>query len=170
ARGARGAHFQLRRDRGRSAQPRPAQRRRRAPYARSGVPRAHRAQLGTASTAISAEHQETRIDLPGAFVPLWRKISRPSREPIGELIMPGLVLRDDQDGLTTLTLNRPEKLNALNVEMFVELRGHIDQIGEQTDRVGLVIVRGAGKCFSAGNDLGGIAAGQRPPRVNYQSE
>ena len=84
--------------------------------------------------------------------------------------MPGLVLRDDRDGLTTLTLNRPEKLNALNVEMFVELRAHLDQIAQQTDRVGLVVVRGAGKCFSAGNDLGGIAAGQRPPKVNYQSE
>jgi len=79
--------------------------------------------------------------------------------------MPGLVLRDDKDGLTTLTLNRPDKLNALNVEMFVELRGHIDQIAEQTDRVGLVVVRGAGRGFSAGNDLGGIAAGQRPFRI-----
>ena len=41
--------------------------------------------------------------------------------------MAGLVLREDRDGLATLTLNRPEKLNSLNVEMFVELRGHVDQ-------------------------------------------
>jgi len=84
--------------------------------------------------------------------------------------MPGLVLREDKNGLATLTLNRPEKLNALNVEMFVELRGHLDQIAGQTEQVGLVVVRGAGKCFSAGNDLGGIAEGARPPRPNYQSE
>lgn len=84
--------------------------------------------------------------------------------------MAGLVLREDKDGLTTLTLNRPDKLNALNVEMFVELRGHLDQIAQQTDKVGLVVVRGAGKGFSAGNDLGGIASGQRPPRPHYQSE
>jgi len=84
--------------------------------------------------------------------------------------MPGLVLREDKDGLTTLMLNRPDKLNALNMEMFVELRGHLDQIAKQTDSVGLVVVRGAGKCFSAGNDLADIASGQRPPRPNYQSE
>ena len=57
--------------------------------------------------------------------------------------MAGLVLREDQDGLTTLTLNRPEKLNSLNVEMFVELRDHVDRIANETDRVGLVVVRGA---------------------------
>lgn len=84
--------------------------------------------------------------------------------------MAGLVLREDKDGLATLTLNRPEKLNALNVEMFTELRGHLDQIAWDVDKVGLVIVRGAGKGFSAGNDLGGIAAGARPPKPNYQSE
>jgi enoyl-CoA hydratase/carnithine racemase len=84
--------------------------------------------------------------------------------------MPGLVLREDKDGLATLTLNRPDKLNALNVEMFVELRGHVDAIAAETDRVGLVIVRGAGKCFSAGHDLGDIAAGERPPRPNYQAD
>ncbi len=84
--------------------------------------------------------------------------------------MAGLVLREDKDGLATLTLNRPDKLNALNIEMFTELRDHIESIEKQTDQIGLVIVRGAGKCFSAGNDLGGIAAGQRPPRPNFQSE
>ncbi len=84
--------------------------------------------------------------------------------------MPGTVLREDKDGLATLSLNRPDKLNALNVEMFVELRAHIDQIASQTDRVGLVVVRGAGKCFSAGHDLNDIAAGERPPRPNFQSE
>ena len=46
--------------------------------------------------------------------------------------MPGLVLRQDDGGLATLTLNRPEKLNALNVDMFVELRAHVDAIAEQT--------------------------------------
>src|SRR5580692_1767232 len=84
--------------------------------------------------------------------------------------MAGLVLREDRDGLATLTLNRPEKLNSLNVEMFIELRAHIDAIAKETDRVVLVVVRGAGKCFSAGHDLADIAKGERPPRPNFQSE
>src|SRR5438094_9128892 len=84
--------------------------------------------------------------------------------------MADLVLREDRDGLATLTLNRPDKLNALNVEMFVELRAHVDRIAQQTDSVGLVMVRGAGRCFSAGHDLNDIAAGERPPRPNFQAD
>ena len=33
-----------------------------------------------------------------------------------------LVLRDDADGIATLTLKRPDKLNAMNPAAFVELR------------------------------------------------
>ena len=84
--------------------------------------------------------------------------------------MPALILRDDKEGLATLTLNRPEKLNALTTALFAELDAHIGQIAAATDRVGLVVLRGAGKCFSAGNDLGGIAEGERPPRPHFQSE
>lgn len=84
--------------------------------------------------------------------------------------MSALVLREDKDGLATLTLNRPEKLNSINVEMFIELRAHIDKIALETDRVGLVMLRGAGKCFSAGHDLIDIGHGERPPRPNFQSE
>ena len=84
--------------------------------------------------------------------------------------MPELVLREDKDGLATLTLNRPDKLNALNVEMFIELRNHVDKIASEIDRVGAVVVRGAGKCFSAGHDLIDIAAGERPPKPNFQAD
>ena len=84
--------------------------------------------------------------------------------------MGSLVLRDDRDGCAVLTLNRPDKLNALNVELFAELGEHVEAIAAQTDSVGLVIVRGAGKCFSAGHDLADIAAGEKPPRPNFQAE
>ena len=84
--------------------------------------------------------------------------------------MSKLVLREDKDGLARLTLNRPDKLNSLNVEMFVELRTYVDQIAQETDRIGLVVVRGAGKCFSAGHDLSDIAKGERPPRPNFQAD
>ena len=44
-----------------------------------------------------------------------------------------LVLRRDEDGVATLTLNRPESLNAMNPALFVELRGHIDAIAAERD-------------------------------------
>src|SRR5689334_20829700 len=83
--------------------------------------------------------------------------------------MAGKVLREDRDGLAILTLNRPEKLNSLTVEVFEDLGAHIRDIAGQTDSVGLVILRGAGRCFSAGHDLGDIATGERLPRPNFQS-
>jgi enoyl-CoA hydratase/carnithine racemase len=84
--------------------------------------------------------------------------------------MPDLVLRKDEDGLATLTLNRPDKMNALSIDLFIELRAHIDAIARQIETIGLVILRGAGKNFSAGNDLAAIAAGSLPPKPNFQAE
>ena len=62
--------------------------------------------------------------------------------------MSELVLRDDSDGLAILTLNRPEKLNALTVGMFRELRRHVQDL-KRDESVGCVVLRGAGRCFSA---------------------
>jgi enoyl-CoA hydratase/carnithine racemase len=84
--------------------------------------------------------------------------------------MSALVLREDRDGLATLTLNRPEKLNALTVALFEELRAHVEGIARQTEEIGLVIVRGAGKCFSAGHDLADISHGERPPKPSFQAD
>jgi enoyl-CoA hydratase len=83
--------------------------------------------------------------------------------------MSDLVLRADANGLTTLTLNRPDKLNALNVALFSQLDAHIADIEASPEGVGVVVVRGAGRCFSAGHDLSDIAAGERLPRPNFQA-
>jgi enoyl-CoA hydratase/carnithine racemase len=80
-----------------------------------------------------------------------------------------LVLREDNDGLTHLVINRPEKLNALTVGVFRELRSHIDSIRDDAS-VRCVILRGAGKCFSAGHDLGDIAEGEEVPSPFWHSE
>jgi enoyl-CoA hydratase len=63
-----------------------------------------------------------------------------------------VILREDKDGVATLTLNRPEKLNAITREMLIELRRQLDAIAAD-ETVGCVIVRGAGRCFGAGHDL-----------------
>lgn len=83
--------------------------------------------------------------------------------------MTQLVLRTDRDGCAILTLNRPDKLNSLNVGLFADLERHVDAIATQHDSVGLVIVRGAGRCFSAGHDLNDIAAGEQLPRPHFQA-
>lgn len=84
--------------------------------------------------------------------------------------MSELVQRIDRDGLAALVLNRPEKLNALTVALFAELRAHVLALAEATETIGLVVLRGAGKCFSAGHDLADIAHGEKPPKPSFQAD
>lgn len=67
------------------------------------------------------------------------------------------ILRHDAGGLCTLTLNRPEKLNALDNQTFEELDALLADLEGQTDRIGCVVLRGAGRGFCAGADLKVIA-------------
>jgi len=73
--------------------------------------------------------------------------------------MSGFVLREEKDGLITLTLNRPEKLNALNFAVFKELAAHIDHVEANAAKIGCVVLRGAGRSFCAGHDLDDIGGG-----------
>jgi len=57
-----------------------------------------------------------------------------------------------EDEIATVTLARPDKLNALNVAMLEELLDVVDQI-DADDRIRAVIVTGAGRAFCAGADL-----------------
>ena len=62
-----------------------------------------------------------------------------------------------EDGVLTLTLSRPDRLNALNTTMLEELLRVFDEI-DADDAVRAVIVTGAGRAFCAGADLGGGGA------------
>jgi enoyl-CoA hydratase/carnithine racemase len=84
--------------------------------------------------------------------------------------MSDLVLRTDDGGIAFLTLNRPDALNALSPNVFVELRSHIDSIASSIDTVGCVVLRGAGRSFCAGNDLKAIMAGERAPVPHFQAD
>jgi len=84
--------------------------------------------------------------------------------------MPALVDRNDRDGVATLSLNRPEVLNALSPSLFVELRAHLDAIADDTERVGCVVLRGEGRSFSSGNDLTAIQRGEQAPSPHFQAE
>ena len=62
---------------------------------------------------------------------------------------------DTDASIARLTLNRPERLNALSREALTELIGAAEELGQ--DRTAkVVIVAGAGRAFSAGFDLGGF--------------
>ena len=59
---------------------------------------------------------------------------------------------DSTNGITTVTLNRPNVRNALNIEVMEELRAFVEQLRDDaTTRA--VIVTGAGKVFSSGADV-----------------
>lgn len=83
--------------------------------------------------------------------------------------MEALVKRTDFGGWSLLALNRPEKLNALTVALFQELRAHVEAL-RADENVRCVVLRGAGKCFSAGHDLDDIASGEEVPSLGWHSE
>ena len=64
------------------------------------------------------------------------------------------LLTDLSDGIFTLTLNRPDRLNAFTATMMTEYLQVLDEI-DANDDVRVVIVTGAGRGFCAGADLGG---------------
>ena len=64
-----------------------------------------------------------------------------------------LVLRENRNGAAILTLNRPEKLNALSKDMIESLEEHVDSLAREAKTIGVVILRGAGGNFSAGHDM-----------------
>ena len=59
---------------------------------------------------------------------------------------------DIDDGILTLTLNRPEQMNSFTVEMANELEAAFNRASAD-DAVGAIVVTGAGKAFCAGMDL-----------------
>jgi methylglutaconyl-CoA hydratase len=62
------------------------------------------------------------------------------------------VLVDHQNRITTLTLNRPDRRNALTIDLMIELTAALDAASaEENQRI--LILRGAGKVFCAGLDL-----------------
>jgi enoyl-CoA hydratase/carnithine racemase len=62
------------------------------------------------------------------------------------------IITEKADGVLTITLNRPERLNAWTAQMGQEMRAALDQ-ADADDEVRAVIVTGAGRGFCAGADL-----------------
>ena len=77
------------------------------------------------------------------------------------------ILFEKKDGIATITLNSPDKLNAISFKMRDSLMQVIDDLGKD-DSVKVVILTGAGRGFCAGADLSELAGGTRPEPSIYE--
>src|SRR6202008_345444 len=72
-----------------------------------------------------------------------------------------LVLTERQDGVLTITINRPAQKNAVNRETAVQLAAALDELDEDP-ALSVGVLPGAGGTFSAGMDLKAFANGETP--------
>lgn len=84
-----------------------------------------------------------------------------------------VVLTEKKGYIGYIVLNRPEKLNAFTREMYYQLAEAADYMEEQDD-VKVVVIKGTGRCFSAGFDLGSTGGndthlGQRRAYEKYSN-
>ena len=76
-----------------------------------------------------------------------------------------ILLREDRDGVATLTLNRPTQYNALSEEMLGALQGELDALAEDRE-TRVVVLAGIGKAFCAGHDLKQMRS--KPDQAYYE--
>ncbi len=69
------------------------------------------------------------------------------------------ILWSEEDGVATLTINRPDRLNALNAGVIQEMIDAVDQIRDGASSARCLVLTGAGRGFSSGADLSGGGAG-----------
>jgi len=81
------------------------------------------------------------------------------------LIEEAVVLREDNNGVTTLTLNKPKAFNAMSEEVLASLQSELDSIAANPD-VRVVVIAAKGKAFCAGHDLKQMQA--NPSEAYYQ--
>lgn len=74
---------------------------------------------------------------------------------------PAVLTRHDQDGVTTLRLDRPQQFNALSEALLEALQRELDAIAADRS-VRCVVIAGAGKAFCAGHDLREMRATPKP--------
>ncbi|MEZ4605640.1 MAG: enoyl-CoA hydratase [Deinococcales bacterium] len=76
------------------------------------------------------------------------------------------ILRQDQDGIATLTLNRPQAFNSLSEDTLAALQQELDNIATNPE-IRVVVIAASGKAFSAGHDLKQMRAN---PREDYYQQ
>jgi enoyl-CoA hydratase/carnithine racemase len=75
------------------------------------------------------------------------------------------IIGEKKDGIGVITLNRPEKINAITPQMTAELGEVITDFGDD-DEVRVVIIKGSGRGFCSGADVGGMPAKEQPQQAS----
>jgi len=88
-------------------------------------------------------------------------MSESAKAPAAEHVL----LESRTGGIVTLTLNRPEKLNALNNDLAIALVSAFTKL-EDDPSVHVVVLTGAGRAFCAGGDLGVIGKGRESGKTD----
>ncbi len=79
------------------------------------------------------------------------------------------ILRHDENGVCTITLNRPNVFNSFNQTMAFQLHAVLDACAAD-DNVRVVVIRGEGKAFCAGQDLAEVVDPDGPEMTTIVSE
>ncbi len=79
------------------------------------------------------------------------------------------ILRSDSNGVCTLTLNRPNVFNSFNQTMAFQLHEALDACAVD-DNVRVVVIKGEGKAFCAGQDLAEVIDPEGPEMKNIVGE
>lgn len=79
-----------------------------------------------------------------------------------------LIYEVDADNICWLTLNRPEKLNAMNLKLIGELQAGLERADDDDD-VNVIVIQGAGRGFCAGHDLDEDAEDDRTSIYEYRA-
>ena len=74
--------------------------------------------------------------------------------------MSDILLREDHNAVASLTLNTPQKLNALSEEMLDALQATLDSLA-QDGSIRAIVIKGSGKAFCAGHDLKQMTAARQ---------
>ena len=69
------------------------------------------------------------------------------------------ILYEKKGNVVVITLNRPERMNAINVQMNADLKNSLKEAKEDSD-VRVIVITGAGKAFCAGADVQEFASGK----------
>jgi enoyl-CoA hydratase/carnithine racemase len=113
--------------------------------------------------AVVAGERQPSVRVTGNGSPVRRpdcSSSGPGTAPIEEDSMSDRVKIDVRDGVADVRLNRPEKMNALDLEMFRAIVDAGDQVaGDPSVRV--VVLSGEGRSFCAGLDISAFAGGMQ---------